>query len=179
MGMDRRYITGTYLPLRDAIDRLMEGSVIAPGTFGSGGFPPTDIFVTDESVIVEMSIPGINPDDLNISVTGDTVAISGEVKHQHEGQKGQAVLSEIWRGKFQRSFTVPVEVDAAKAEASYENGLLVLNLPKSEATKPRKIQVKGGSSASSISGGTQKETVPIQSQSQGNQSQGGQNRSGS
>jgi HSP20 family protein len=172
MGIDRRYFTGTYLPLRDAIDRLMEGSVIAPGTFGSGGFPPTDIFVTDDSVIVEMSLPGVNPDDLNISVTGDTVAISGEVKHEHEGQKGQAVLSEIWRGKFQRSFTVPVEVDAAKAEASYENGLLILTLPKSEATKPRKIQVKGGSSGQSISGGTQKETVPIQGQSSQSQSSG-------
>lgn len=164
MGIDRRYITGTYLPLRDAIDRLMEGSVIAPGTFGSGGFPPTDIYVTDEAVVVEMSIPGVNPDELNISVTGDTVAISGEVTHQHRGQKGQAMLSEIWRGKFQRSFTVPVEVDAGKADASYENGLLILTLPKSEATKPRKIQVKSGGTGSSISDGTQKETVPIQNQ---------------
>jgi HSP20 family protein len=152
------------LPLRDAIDRLMEGSVIAPGTFGSGGFPPTDIYLTDDAVVVEMSIPGVNPDDLNISVTGDTVAISGEVRHQHEGQKGQPVLSEIWRGKFQRSFTVPVEVDAGKADASYENGLLTLTLPKSEATKPRKIQVKSGGTAGSGSGQTEKETIPIQNQ---------------
>jgi HSP20 family protein len=169
MGIDRRYITGTYLPLRDAIDRLMEGSVIAPGTLGGGGFPPTDIFLTEDAVIVEMSLPGVNPDDLNISVTGDTVSISGEVKHQHEGQKGQAVLSEVWRGKFQRSFTVPVEVDAGKADASYENGLLILSLPKSEATKPRKIQVKSGGMSQSGSGQigsqqTQRETVPIQNQ---------------
>jgi HSP20 family protein len=162
MGIDRRYISGTYLPLRDAIDRLMEGSVIAPGTFGSGGFPPADIYVTEDAVVVEMAIPGVNPDDLNISVTGDNVSISGEVKHQHQGQKGQAILSEVWRGKFQRAFTVPVEVDAGKADASYENGLLILTLPKSEATKPRKIQVKSGGADSSGSRQTQKETVPIQ-----------------
>jgi HSP20 family protein len=174
MGIDRRYITGTYLPLRDAIDRLMEGSVIAPGAFGQGGFPPTDIFVTDEAVVVEMSIPGINPNDLNISVTGDTVSIGGEIKHEHANQKGQAVMSEIWRGKFQRSFTLPVEVDASKAEASYDDGLLTLTLPKSEATKPRKIQVKSGGTSLSGSGGTQKETVPIQSgNSSGSGSTGG------
>jgi|SRR5579884_109243 len=160
MSMDRRYVTGTYLPLREAIDRLMEGSVIAPGTLSAGSFPPTDLYVTEDAVIVEMAVPGANPDAINISVTGDSVGVSGEVTHKHAGQKGQPYLNEIWRGKFQRSFTVPIEVDAGKAEAAYEDGMLTLTLPKSEATKPRKIQVK----TSGASGGSGQETVPVQSE---------------
>lgn len=169
MAIDRTRQSG-YVPLRQAIDQLFEGSVLSPGFFGTqAGFPSSDVYVTDEDVVVCMSIPGARPDDINVSVTGDTVTIGGEVRHQHTSQKHQPYIQEIWQGKFQRSFQLPVQVDANKAEASFENGVLVLTLPKSEATKPRKIQVKQqqqtiqGESQQAGQGTTQTETVPVQS----------------
>jgi HSP20 family protein len=172
-----------YVPLRDAIDRLFAGSVITPQVFGQESFPQADLYTTEDDVVVCMSIPGANPDDIQISVTGDTVTISGEVRHEHsnmpqaqQGQSQQAqqgrqrqghqvYYQEIWSGRFQRSFSLPIQVDADKANASFENGILTLTLPKAEATKPRKIQVQPrqtvqGQTAQQ-SGSTQVENVPV------------------
>ena len=165
MAIDRnRRSQGGYVPLRTAIDQLFEGSFLNPQMFGTqAGFPQTDVHVSENDVTVEMAVPGANPNDINIQVTGDTVTISGEVKGHQEGQKGQTYVQEIWQGRFQRSFTLPVEVDANKAEANYENGILTLTLPKSESTKPRKIQVKSQHTVQGQTvGGTQQETVPVQ-----------------
>jgi HSP20 family protein len=142
MSMERRRGSG-YLPLRDAIDQLFEGSFIGPNVFAAqGGFPPADMHMTDDDVILDMSMPGVNPDDINISVSGDTVTISGEIHREQHHTKGQPLVEEIWRGRFQRSFRLPIQVDANNAEAGFQNGILRLTLPKSEATKPRKIQVR-------------------------------------
>lgn len=194
MAIDRRRqggMTGGYLPLRDAIDRLFAESFITPST-GFGNFPPSDLYTTDNDVVLEMSIPGANPNDINVSVTGDSVTISGHVKRewssgqsQGQGSKqsqtqgkqstsgqgnqgAQPYFQEIWQGQFQRSFTLPLEVDSNKAQANFDNGILTVTMPKSEATKPRKIQVKGQSgqtaSQSGQSQGTiQQEQVPVHS----------------
>src|SRR5579884_406219 len=197
MAIDRRRtgMTGGYLPLRDAIDRLFAESFITPST-GFGNFPPSDLYTTDNDVVLEMAIPGANPNDINVSVTGDSVTVSGQIKRQWssgqpQGQGGsqsqtqsqsqsqgkqstggqgsqnaQPYFQEIWQGQFQRSFTLPVEVDSNKAQANFDNGILTVTMPKSEATKPRKIQVKGQSgqtqSQSGQSQGTiQQEQVPV------------------
>ena len=182
MSMDRRNLG--YVPLRDAIDRLFAGSVITPQVFGQESFPQADLYTTEDDVVVCMSIPGANPDDIHISVTGDTVTISGEVRHEHgnmpQTQQGQAqqgqgqqvqqgrqrqghkvYYQEIWAGRFQRSFSLPIQVDADKANASFENGILTLSLPKAEATRPRKIQVQS------------RQTVQGQTAQQGGSGQGG------
>lgn len=198
MALDRRY-SGGY-PLRDAIDRLFEGSVISPQSLSQGGFPPADLYMTDEDVVIEMAIPGANPNDIHVSVTGDTVSVSGEVRHQrHQQQQGQQpFLEEMWRGKFQRIFALPMQVDAGKAQANFQDGILTLTLPKSEATKPRKIQVQqkqtiSGTSQGQTSSGnqnqtsggqsqnqgqTQRETVPVSSGNQGNSHQGSDGNAG-
>lgn len=168
MAIDRRQ-TGNYLPLRDAMERLFAGSFIAPQSF-EGAFPQTDVSVTDDDVVVCMAIPGAKPDDINVSVTGDTVTINGEVKHSHKsgGKGSQTLISEIWSGQFHRSFTLPIAVDADKAEASFENGILTVTIPKSAATKPRKIQVKqqqqpleGQTGQSGRQSSVQKEEIPV------------------
>lgn len=188
MAIDRRRTNSQYLPLRDAMERLFEGSVITPQALwsqGGAGFPPADMHVTDNDVIVHMSIPGAKPDDINISVTGDTLTVSGHVRHeshfpqssgkqqeqqsqgpqqtQRQGQRqGQTYFQEIWQGSFERTFSLPTEVDANKASASYDNGILTLTLPKSEATKPRKIQVTSGQSSKSTNQNTiESEKVPV------------------
>lgn len=179
MALDRRNQSG-YVPLRDAIDRLFAQSFITPTSSGIG-FPPADMTVTDNDVILDLAVPGASPDDINVSVTGDTVTISGAVNREHRQGKGhEPFVHEIWHGQFQRSFTLPIEVDAAKAEASFDNGVLTVKMPKSEATKPRKIQVKTSGSGTTIEGKststsesgsttgsqTHKETVPVQSGSE-------------
>ena len=167
MAMERRTRTGGFLPLRDAMEQLFENSLLAPQFLaGQGSFPPVDVYATEDDLVLEMAVPGANADDINISVTGDTVTLSGEIEQRRQSQKGQPYFEEIWRGRFQRSFTLPIQVDADKAEANFDNGILVLRLPKSEATKPRKIQVK--QQPQTIQGQTatsdvQKESVPISS----------------
>jgi HSP20 family protein len=90
-----------------------------------------------------MAIPGAKSEDIDISVTGDVVTVTGEVHREKRSEKTQPYVEEIWRGRFQRAFQLPVPVDPNKAEATFEHGLLKLVLPKSEATRPRKIQVRG------------------------------------
>src|SRR5436309_10488783 len=101
MAIDRRRSSGGYLPLRDALDQLFESSFLTPQFFSGagGGFPPSDLYISDDDVIVELAVPGANPDDINVSVTGDTVTISGEIKHErHTSAKGQPYFQEIWSG---------------------------------------------------------------------------------
>ncbi|GAC1511038.1 MAG: Hsp20/alpha crystallin family protein [Chloroflexota bacterium] len=165
MGMEQRRMIGEYLPLRDVMERLFEGSVITPQVFGGQStFPPVDLFVTDDDVIVEVAVPAVKQDDLSISVTGETVTISGEVKRDTHGDKGHAYAQEIFQGKFQRAFRLPIQIDADKAGATYEHGLLTLRLPKAEATKPHKIQIGkqqefAGLTHHILNGGVEKETV--------------------
>src|SRR5947209_10210513 len=143
MSLDRRRMGG-YMSLRDAIDQLFEDSVISPGRpGGSGNYPHVDMHINDEDVSIAMAIPGARPEDIDISVTGDVVTVSGEIHKEKRSEKTQPYVEEIWRGRFQRSFQLPVAVDPNKAEANFEHGMLKLVLPKSEATKPRKIQVRG------------------------------------
>lgn len=166
MSIDRRRTRTDYLPLREAMNHLFEGSFISPLSFGEGAaFPPVDLSVSDDEVIVDMAVPGVNPDDLNVSVTGDTLTVSGEINRQQATEKRQAYVQEMWRGSFQRSFTLPTRVDAEKTEATFTDGVLTLRLPKADAVKPRKIQVgrqsQSGSSGGqqTIEGDVQKETV--------------------
>lgn len=163
-------MSGSYFPLRDAIDRLFESSVVAPPGFsGNFGFPTANVLADDEDIVIEMAIPGAKPDDINISVTGDTVSVSGEIKRtQHEHKRAQTYIDENFHGQFQRSFQLPFPVDADMANATFENGMLALTLPKSEAVKPRKIQVNRQGTIEGESrqagAGVQKETIPVQSE---------------
>jgi HSP20 family protein len=167
MSIDRRRQSPNYFPLRDAIDRLFESSFIAPQGFsGEMGMPSASVRTTDDDVVVELAVPGAKPDDIHISVTGETVSITGEIKREQHDQRGQTYIDEMYQGQFQRSFTLPFPVDADKANAGFENGILKLTLPKSEAAKPRRIQVNQqsairGSSGQQTQSDVQKETVPV------------------
>ena len=104
-----------------------------------------------------------------LEAVGAAVTVSGEVKREQRNQRGQSYVEEIWEGRFERAFTLPMPVDSGKADASFENGILRLRLPKAEAHKPRKIEVRrsqpniSGEATTSSNGGTQKENVPVQS----------------
>jgi HSP20 family protein len=109
------------------------------------GLAPVDVFQTEEAIVVKASLPGVKPDDVDISVTGDMLTIRGEVKEEHEETDGNGKRYQIRErrySRFSRSLTLPSTVDASKAEAEIEDGIVTLTIPKAEESKPRQITVK-------------------------------------
>jgi len=131
------------LSLREAMNQLFQDSFVAP--FGAPARTmssmPVDVYETDDAFVVKAFMPGLTPDDLTINVEQQTVTIHGEPKAE-DLQGMRPLLQERRIGAFTRTFTLPVLVDADKVQAELAQGVLSLTLPKSEALKPRKIQVK-------------------------------------
>ncbi len=132
--------------LRDAMDRLFDEAFTRPwGLMGNGhgvGMPAVDMYQTDDDVVVKTAIPGIKPEDVQISVTGDTLTIKGELKEKNDNkQKAYQIREQRW-GTFERTLSLPTDVKADKATADFENGVLTITLPKAEEVKPKTITVK-------------------------------------
>jgi len=131
--------------LRDAMDRLFEESFIRPTTWtglAAGHVAvPVDLWETKDAYHVRADLPGLTPDQIEINATSDSVTITGEIKGSADVSEDGWIRQERRTGKFQRSFTLPVSLDPTKVEASFENGVLNLVLPKAENTKPRTIKV--------------------------------------
>jgi HSP20 family protein len=131
--------------LREAMDRLFSESFVRPSTafpaFGVEG-PAVDMYQTKDDIIVRAAVPGIKPDDINISVTGDILTIQGELKEEEKVEKSNYLRQERRYGQFCREFSLPTQVNADKAKAEFEHGVLTLRLPKAEAVKPKSITVK-------------------------------------
>lgn len=131
--------------LREAMDRLFEDSQAngrRTGQMNQGRRfrLPLDAYVTPEEIVVMANMPGVKPEDVEITIEGDTLSIRGA--RQAPLENVNYVLQERTYGEFQRTLTINVAVDADKAEAKFENGLLTLTIPKSEAAKPKTIQVR-------------------------------------
>ncbi|MDY6876713.1 MAG: Hsp20/alpha crystallin family protein [Chloroflexota bacterium] len=134
------------ISLRDAMDRLFEASVVRPrgGWSAPVGIESlaVDMYETDEAIVVKMAIPGVKPENLDVSVAGDTLTIKGETKAEEEVQEENYIRRERRYGSFCRSLTIPLPVVPDKAGAGFENGILTLSLPKAEEVKPKVIKVK-------------------------------------
>jgi len=133
------------ISLRDAIDRLFEESFIQPRWAtplreGMGQLA-LDVIENPNEFVVKASVPGLKPEDLDITVVGDTLTIKGQTKAEMKQEKENYLLQERRYGAFQRSITLPASVQADKAHADFENGVLTLTLPKVEEVKPKQIKV--------------------------------------
>jgi len=130
------------MTLRQAMDRLFEDSFVRPtrGFEGAGAYLPLDIYTTKDAVVIRASVPGVKPDEVEITVEGSTVMIRGETKPAQE--EGTFLLQERRYGPFVRSIELGLPVQPDKAEAKFENGVLTLNIPKAEEIKPKIIKVK-------------------------------------
>jgi HSP20 family protein len=131
--------------LRDAMDRLFEDSFVRPSLFwadGGRGQLPIDMYQTDNDVVVKASLPGFKPEEVDISVTGDTLTIKGEHQEEQETKDENYFYRERRYGTFSRSIPIPATVKSDKAEAVFEDGVLTLTLPKAEEVKPKQIKVK-------------------------------------
>ncbi len=112
-----------------------------PGN-GMAWAPSIDMYEKEDSFIVRAELPGVNKDDVDISMTGDTLTIKGERKPPAEVKEEDYQCCEVCYGSFSRSITLPSAVDTDKIEASYGDGILELNLPKVKEAIPAKIQIK-------------------------------------
>lgn len=104
--------------------------------------PLIDVRETKDSLIAEVDLPGVNPKDVDISVEGRTLSIKGEKKVEREEKEGGYSYYERHSGSFHRTATLPDEVDPARTKAGYKDGVLTITMPKSEATKARKIKIE-------------------------------------
>lgn len=105
-------------------------------------YPAVNIWADEDSALVTAEIPGIEKDDLEINVTGDTLSISGERKLDEIPEGAQYHRRERGSGKFSRDIQMPYTVDAKNVKASFKNGVLEIELPRVEAEKPKRIAVK-------------------------------------
>jgi len=105
--------------------------------------PPVDIYETGDSLVLKAELPGINPDDVEISVEDSTLYLKGERKFEKEVKEEGLHRVERSYGTFTRSFALPNTIDADKVKAEYQNGILILTMPKREEAKPRSIKING------------------------------------
>ncbi len=109
-----------------------------------GWMPAVDVYEKNDRYIVKADLPGIKEEDIDISISGDNLAIKGEKKAETEVKEENYYRSERTYGSFYRSIQLPSDVDAEKIKANFENGVLEVTLPKSAETKPRKITLSTG-----------------------------------
>ncbi len=132
--------------LRDAVNSLLRESFVPPNGArserGAAAFTlPLDITEAENDFMVRASMPGIKPEDVQTTILGDTLTIRGESKAGAE-QKGQNwLVRERRSGSFQRSVSLGTPINADKASAQFEQGVLTLTLPKSEQARPKQIKV--------------------------------------
>jgi HSP20 family protein len=132
------------LSVRQAMDRFFDDD-FRPLTWLAGGLDgpalPLDVTTTPDTVTIEAALPGIKPDDVDITVENGAVTISGKTAGERTAEEGSYVLQEIRRGNFSRTVTLPNGLEPDKAKATFEHGILRLEIPKAEQLKPRQIKI--------------------------------------
>jgi len=135
-----------YSPFEDTIDNLFRGFFVRPVSYedapGVAQFR-VDVSENEKAYTLRAEIPGVKKDDINISIDGDTVAVSAEVKQEKEVKNGDRVLrSERHYGQYYRAFTLGQAVDETAAAAKYADGVLELTLPKKAAVQAKRVTVQ-------------------------------------
>lgn len=148
--------------MRTAMDRLFDqGLGRFPGLRNSDEFSPTalglDVYETDGNYVVKAAVPGVAPEDLDISVKDDILTIKGSFDHEEESRDERYLRRELRSGSFERALRLPPTVDAERADAQFEHGMLKLTLPKREEAKAHAIKItpKGVIEGGEGAGGTQ------------------------
>jgi HSP20 family protein len=133
------------MSLRDAMDRLLRESFVSPGmmftTTGEVNNLQLDVLDDQDSYLVRASLPGLKPEDVQINLQGDTLNIRGQAPQTAEEKGKTYLLRERQQVSYARSITLPGPVDADRATAQFEHGVLTLTLPKAEAARPKSIKI--------------------------------------
>ena len=144
--LDRHDAMGRAMGLRQVMDRLLEDAFVMPrggeGQNGWGG-PALNVYEEGDQLTVEAQLPGIKPDALDVNVEQGVLTISGQSTSEEERKERNYFVREHRTGRFSRSLRLPATYNSDGCTASFEHGVLKLVFPKSEAAKPRRIQING------------------------------------
>jgi HSP20 family protein len=132
------------MTLREAMDHLFDEAFTRPFAANNNAWavPAVDMYQTEDEVVVRAALPGLKSDEVQINVTGEILTLKGEVKQREEVKEKTYHIREQRWGMFERSLVLPTEVVADKAKAEFENGVLIITLPKAEEVKPKSIAIK-------------------------------------
>jgi HSP20 family protein len=130
------------MTLREAMDRLFDDAFTQPLGLRNGHTPAIDLYQTDESVVVKAALPGLKAEDVQLSVRGDVLTLRGEFHQDNEVREATYHLKEQQYGSFERSVMLPTPVQTEKAKAEFENGILIVTIPKAEQARPKTITIK-------------------------------------
>jgi HSP20 family protein len=160
---------GEMVSLRSAMDRLFEDSFVSPMGWrtlnGSETINPAiDVHETGDEIVVTASLPGMKSDDVEITMTGQSLALRGEFKADERVERDQYLYRERRFGSFSRSIQLPVRVQGDKAEATFTDGVLTLRIPKAEEVKPRQIRINAGTASGTGSTADAGQTSDVRSE---------------
>jgi HSP20 family protein len=130
------------------VEQVKEGDLLEGAAKDESGLAPEvgelaiDVFEDEEMITIKAPMAGVKTEDLDLSITDETVSIKGTRQTEHAQQKGSFLLQECYWGAFERTFTLPVAVDSEKAKAHLKNGLLTITVPKAHKSKIKVIEVK-------------------------------------
>lgn len=132
-------------PFGDAFGTLWSRSQTSGGAIARP--LPLDIYATDDDVVIVAAVPGMHPDDLDLTIEKNTLTLSGTVREGMEPEEGKEAtwyVRELSRGTYRRSITLPFPVDADRATANFNHGILRVVVPKAEGAKARRIAIHSG-----------------------------------
>lgn len=121
-------------------DRLFNDKPLAQ-TFSEEWLPSVDISETEDKILIKAELPGLDTKDVNVSLSGNLLIIKGEKKKEEEEKDEHHHYIERYSGSFQRSFRLPVNIQADKIKADFDKGVLKVTLPKTEAAKKKDIEI--------------------------------------
>jgi HSP20 family protein len=131
---------GTMLGLQDALEAFRRSGWLQSSPSGGGSYPPLNIFRKGDDLVLIAEVPGINRSNLDVQVKGRTIRLSGKKTVQY-GDKASVHRRERLAGRFDRSVTLPIEIDADGVKAECRDGMLALFLSRAERDKPRSINI--------------------------------------
>jgi HSP20 family protein len=131
---------GTLLGLQNALDAFRRSDWLQSGLSAGGSYPPLNIFRNGDDFTLIAELPGVSSSDLDIQVKGRTVRLSG-AKSVKYSEKASVHRRERLQGRFDRSMTLPIEIDQDRVTADYSDGILAVRLPRAERDKPRSIRI--------------------------------------
>ena len=102
---------------------------------------PLDVVQQEDNIVVKASVPGVNPEDLDISIENDVLIIRGQTKEEHERQEGNYLMRERRSGSFYRALRLPDTLDSDQAQPHYENGVLSITFPRMESQRAKRLQI--------------------------------------
>jgi HSP20 family protein len=162
MSMDKNNPFRQVMTLREAMDRLLEDNFGGGQDGRSAGFP-IDMIDSGDRFTIRASLPGVNPDALQVQIQGDTLTVKGHMDTVQS--EGRWLVQELRAGEVTRTISLPASVMAEQAEAQFEHGMLTLTLPKMQKVGPRQIPINRGARTAgavnpSIDDATKPEVAP-------------------